>query len=161
MTDLIVNFPPQRQLNNNRRAVQFAAKAELYTFERHEENEENKVARHELWYTKAEYDLMQLKLKEDALNVRAMTADGTPFNYSGDGDDKVCCIGIEHHLTPACTRGVRDCRMRCIYAVLAEQTRQGPSSRFRWEAIALASISQTRWVALRARKLGKLHRESI
>jgi len=161
MTGLIVNFPPQRQLNNNHRAVRFAAEAELYTVERHEDNEENKVARHELWYTKAEYDLMKLKIKEDALNVRAMAANGAPFYYSGDGDDDICCIGIEHHLTPACTRGVRDCRMRCIYAVLAEQARQSLSARFRWEAIALVSISQTRWVALRARKLGKLHRDSI
>jgi len=160
MTDLIVNFPPQRQRRNNKHRVRFAAKAAVYTFERHFDNKD-KVARHELWYTKAEYGLMKLKLKEDVLNVQAKASDGSPFNYSGEGDDDVCCIGIEHQLTPACTRGVRDCRMRCIFAVVSEQARQSSSARFRWEAIALASIAQTRWVALRARKLGNLHRESI
>jgi hypothetical protein len=94
---------------------------------------------------------------DDVLEVRAMASEGGSFNYSGgggcNGDDDVCCIGIEHLLTPACALGVRNGRMRCIYAVLAlaEQTRQGqgPSSRFRfrWEAIAVASISQTRWAA--------------
>ena len=109
---------------------------------------------------------MKLDIKDDVLEVRAMASasEGGSFNYSGggdcDGDDDVCCIGIEHLLTPACALGVRNGRMRCIYAVLAEQTRQGPSSRFRWEAIAVASISQTRWAALRGRKLGKLHRDS-
>ena len=164
-TDLIVNFPSLQQ-RRHRRTVRFVDEAEIKVVERHEDNEENKVARHELWYTKAEYDLMKLNIKDDVLEVRAMASasEGGSFNYSGggdcDGDDDVCCIGIEHLLTPACALGVRNCRMRCIYAVLAEQTRQGPSSRFRWEAIAVASISQTRWAALRGRKLGKLHRDS-
>ena len=57
---------------------------------------------------------MKLKLNEDVLNARAIASDGAPFHYSGEGDEDVCCIGIEHHLTPACTLGVRDYRVRWV-----------------------------------------------
>jgi hypothetical protein len=153
MADLIVDFPHQR----NRRGVRFADTAQVNIVERHQDyHTENKVAHHELWYTKAEYRDMRLAIKEDVLEVRSKAADGFPFNYPGDDDVGVCCIGIEHLLTPACILEVKRCRARCIYAVLSAHARPSSSDM----DIALASFAQTRKVALRARTLGKLHRDS-
>jgi len=154
---LIVDFPPHQR---NVLAVRFADTAQVNIVERHEDYDtENKVARHELWYTKAEYHDMRLDIKEDVLEVRSNSADGSPFDYSGDDVASVCCIGIEHLLTPACMLEVRRCRARCVYAVLAEQARSQDTSSPEM-GIALASFAQTRKVALRARTLGKLHRDS-
>jgi len=159
MADLIVDFPHQR---NPHRAVRFAAvTAQWHIVERHEDYDtENKVARHELWYTKAEYHDMKLDIKEDVLEVRSNAAEGFPFNYSGDDGASVCCIGIEHLLTPACILEMKRCRARCVYAVLLEQARPKCLSSPEM-GIALASFGQTRKVALKARTLGKLHRDSI
>ena len=163
MADLIVDFPPrQRKL----RAVRFADTAQMYIVERHEdygEKNNSNVARHELWYTNAEYYSMKHAIKQDVLHVRAKTLTGATFNYAGAeaNESSICCIGIEHLLTPACTLEVKACRARCTGAVLAEQERQGPSTRLRWENIALASFAQTKKVAVRARVLGKLHHDSI
>ena len=70
---------------------------------------------------------------------------------------------IAHLLTPACVNEVMACRARCKRAVLAEQARQDqdPNARLGWEHIALASLAETRKAVLRARKLGKLHQDSI
>jgi hypothetical protein len=169
--DLIVDFPHQRS-NHRVAAVQFADTAQMYTVERHEDygnmNNGNGVARHELWYTKAEYYSMKLAIREDVGEVRAQALAGVPFNYAGNDDDdassaeessatSVCCIGIEHLLTPACMLKVNTCRARCTRAVLVEQSRQGASEM----DVALASFSQTRKSVLRGRKLGKLHQGSI
>jgi hypothetical protein len=159
MADLIVAFPHQR----NRLVVRFADTVQRYTIERHEDNN---VARHELWYTKAEYHSMKLAIKEDVLQVHAQAMAGVPFNYAGDDDasaveSSVCCIGIEHLLTANVILEVKACRARCIRAVLAEQARQGPSTRFGWEAIALASYAQSKKSVLKARRLGKLHEEAV
>ena len=156
MTDLIIDLPHQRKL----RAVQFAETSQLYIYKRHD------TARHEPWYTMSEYYSMKLAIREDVLEVRAQALAGAPFNYAGNGDASAvesggCCIGIEHLLTPACMDEVRACRARCIRAVLAEQVRQHPSALFGWEAIALASLAQTRKAGLRARGLGQLHQDSI
>ena len=48
---------------------------------------------------------------------------------------------------------MRTCRVRCTYAVLAEQARQG-SDEF---SVALASFGQTRVTTRRAMTLAKLH----
>jgi hypothetical protein len=148
--------------------VHFADKAELYIVERHEDSEENKVARHELWYTKYEYYSMKHDIRDDVQRARSTALQIGPFNYWGNGDDddtseesRGCWIGIAHLLTPACMLEVRTCRARCVYAVLAKQASLSPSTRFRWEDIALASFAQTRKAVLRARELGKLHQESI
>jgi len=141
--------------------VQFAETAQLHIYERHN------VARRELWYTKSEYYSMKRAVSEDVLKVRAArTSNEAPAN--GNDDDVAsaeesgrCFIGIKHLLTPACMDEVRACRAQCIHSVHAEQARQGPSARFGLETIALASFAQTRQPVLRARKLGKLHRDSI
>ena len=161
MTDLIVDFPHQR----NCRAVQFADTLQVRIVKRHAD------PRHELWYTKAEYDLMKLNMKEDVLNIRAETSSNdVAFASSGDDDaaaeeDSGFWIGIAHLLTPASVYEVMACRARCKRAVLAEQARQDlnlyPSARLRWEAIALASLAETSKAVLRARKLGKLHHDFI
>eukprot|EP00984_Skeletonema_dohrnii_P001586 scaffold496_cov108-Skeletonema_dohrnii-CCMP3373.AAC.2 len=152
--DLIVDFPQQRKRKS--RAVHFAETAQLCIFKR------PNVARHELFYTSSEYDLMKLVIREDVLAARAAMA----LRDSGEDDDvlskeSVCFMGIEHLLTPACIDEVRACRARCVRAVLTEQARQGPTPRFGWEAIALASFAQTRKAVLRARMLGVIHQESI
>ena len=178
MTELIVDFPTQRcqcnRHNHHRhRGVRFADFVETYIVERHEDYEESKVTRHDLWYTGLEYRLMKLSVKKDVLKVRARALARIPFNYSGndedDGDNddvsneenSICCIGIEHLLTSASIFEVNECRARCIRAVLSEQSRQGPSSKFRWEAIAFASLAETRRAAMRARRLGFFHQDSI
>jgi len=145
-TDLIVDFPLQR----NHQVVRFAERAQLYIVERHEDNEDN----NKLWYTKSDYNSMKRKLKQDVLQARAGDA-------SSEEEDSGFWIGIAHLLTPACMLEVKACRFRCVRAVLAEQARQSPSASFGWENIALASLAQTRKAVLRARKLGKLHQESI
>eukprot|EP00984_Skeletonema_dohrnii_P033150 scaffold28762_cov78-Skeletonema_dohrnii-CCMP3373.AAC.2 len=169
--DLIVDFPHQRS-NHRVAAVQFADDtAQMYTVERHKDygnmNNGNGVARHELWYTKAEYYSMKLAIREDVGEVRTQAMAGVPFNYAGNDDDdasagessatSVCCIGIEHLLTPACMLKVKTCRARCTRAVLVEQSRQGASEM----DVALASFSQTGKSVLRGRKLGKLHQGSV
>ena len=147
-TDLIVDFPLQR---NHHQVVRFAERAQLYIVERrHEDNEDN----NKLWYTKSDYNSMKRKLKQDVLQARAGDA-------SSEEEDSGFWIGIAHLLTPACMLEVKACRFRCVRAVLAEQARQSPSASFGWENIALASLAQTRKAVLRARKLGKLHQESI
>jgi len=86
------------------------------------------------------------------------------FNDDGESatESSGCCIGIEHLLTPACLLEVKRCRARCVYTVLIAQARSSdlPSSDSEID-IAIASIAQTRRVALRARSLGKLHQDSI
>ena len=151
MTDLIVAFLQQR----NHPVVRFADAPQLYIVERHE------VARHELWYTTAEYYLMQLAIEQDVLYVRTQLLAGVPFNTILADESSVCCVGIEHLLTPACIDEKKACRARCIRAVLTEQAKHHPSARFGWEAIALASFAQTRQPILRARKLGKLQQITI
>eukprot|EP00984_Skeletonema_dohrnii_P013692 scaffold5689_cov122-Skeletonema_dohrnii-CCMP3373.AAC.6 len=175
MPDLIEDFPHQ---NSHHRAVQFADSSQMYIVQRHEDygyGNENEnvvaVARHELWYTKAEYVSMKLAVKEDVLEVRARELAGVPFNYAGNDDDddasagageessssSVCCVGIEHLLTSFCRLQVKACRARCTRAVLVEQSRIEASE----TDVALASFVQTRKAVLRARKLGKLHLDSI
>ena len=173
MSNLIVEFPSfDRRNHRMMQAVRFADTVEVSVVQRHVDNEEHKVDRQELWYTKADYRRMKLDVKRDVLEVRANASAGAPFRYSGDDDDadessggssssSVCCIGIEHLLTPACVLGVKTCRARCKQAVFSELARQSPSARYSWEGTALASIAQTRKPALRARILGKLHRDSI
>ena len=145
-TDLIVDFPPQR----NHQVVRFAETAQLYIVERRHEDNEDK---NKLWYTKADYNSMKRKLKQDVLQARAGDASSE--------EDSGFWIGIAHLLTPACMLEVKACRFRCVRAVLAEQARQSPSTSVGWENIALASLAETRKAVLRARKLGKLHQESI
>jgi len=133
--------------------------AQMYFVERREDNH---VAGHELWYTNVEYHSMTLAIEEHVLQARAHALAGVPLNYAGDDDaaadeDSVCCVGIEHLLTDDVMLEMEACRARCIQAVLAEQARQDASEM----DIALASLAQTRKVALRARKLGKLHHEAI
>jgi len=166
MADSIVDFPHKRN-HNHGRSVRFAeTKTSQCNVKRYEH--EGCVARHELWYTKAEYEAMRLAVKEDVLEVRSKVAHGSPFNYAGNDDGESatessgCCIGIEHLLTPACLLEVKRCRARCVYTVLTTQARSNdlPSSDSEID-IAIASIAQTRRVALRARSLGKLHQDSI
>jgi hypothetical protein len=145
--------------------VKFADTLQVRSVKRHED------PRHELWYTTVEYDLMKLDMKEDVLNIRAETSsDDAAVACLGDDDaaaeeDSGFWIGIAHLLTPACVKEVIACRAGCKRAVLAEQARQDlylyPSERLRWEAIALASLTETSMAVLRARELGKLHHDSI
>ena len=148
-TDLIVDFPLQRQRNHQ--VVRFAETAQLYIVERRHEDNEDK---NKLWYTKADYNSMKRTLKQDVLQARANDA-------VSKEEDSGFWIGIAHLLTPACMLEVKACRFRCVRAVLAEQARQSSSASVGWEDIALASLAETRKAVLRARKLGKLHQESI
>ena len=157
-TDLIVDFPCNPRKS---RTVRFAEMSQLHIFKLQD------VARHELWYTKEEYRLMELVRLQDVLKVRAAAArkPREPADVHDDMSTKesVCVMGIEHLLTPACINEVRACRARCTRAVLMEQARQGPSPDpdLGWEAISLASLVQTREATLRAMRLGELHQESI
>ena len=108
---------------------------------------------------------------EDALQVRARISSCAPLNYSGNDEagapataaeaeeqrSSVCCIGIEHLLTQAIVRQRRAYIDRCIDAVLTEQERRGSTEM----DIAFASFVHSRGAALRARRLGRLHQDSI
>ena len=141
--ELIVDFPSQR----SRQAVRFADTAQLYIVDRYEDNEH----KNELWYSEKEYNSMKRNIKRDVLQARVDDA----------AAEEGFWIGIAHLLTPTIVFEVQACRYRCTRAVLSEQVRQGASSRFRCENIALASLAETRKAVLRARKLGKLHQASI
>jgi len=109
---------------------------------------------------------MKLALKEDVLNIRALTSNDAAGYDAAEveaEEDSGFWIGIAHLLTPACVYEMKACRSRCKRAVLEEQARQDqdPSSRFGWERIALASFAATRKAVLRAIKLGELHHDSI
>mmetsp|Transcript_9774 Transcript_9774/g.16160 ORF Transcript_9774/g.16160 Transcript_9774/m.16160 type:complete len:154 (+) Transcript_9774:217-678(+) len=150
--DLVADFP--RQLNLRR--VHFAESSHLHIYKRHN------VARHELWFTTTDYDLMKLEVQEDVLRVRAGRASNETAVADDDAETSGLWIGITHLLTQACIDEVRACRARCIRAVLSEQARQGPSAGFNsCEAIALASSAQTEHPVLRARILGKLNRDAL
>jgi hypothetical protein len=166
--ELIVDFPRRQR----QRSVHFAdtdtTMAQVHIIEPYGDVYGESVARHELWYTSAEYARMQVAVKEDVLEVWRMSRAGVPMSYAAGNHDRDTCdcwMGIEYLLSRASVNEVRACRARCVRAVLEEQDRQmnDPSARlrFRWDAIALASLSQTRRAALRARKLGKMHHDSI
>ena len=118
------------------RSVRFADTAQLYIVGRHEDykNKINNVARHDLWYTKSDYYSMRRAIEQDVLQVRAQALVGAPFNYAGDDEASasessvVCCVGIEHLLTPAFILETRACRARCILAVLIAQAGQDISN---------------------------------
>jgi hypothetical protein len=166
--DLIVDFPTHQNGRSRsidtRRSVQFADMSEMYIVDRHDDNED--VDRNDLWCNKEDYSRMRLAITKSVRKVRAMASAGVPISYSGDdgsGSSGACLIGIEHLLTPASAVEVKACRARCVRAVLQQQARQkmNPSSMFGWEFIAIVSFAETRKSAVRARRLGKLHQESI
>ena len=151
--DLIVDFPCQR---SNLRRVRFSETSELFIYNRHN------VARRELWFTAAEYNLMALVRQRDVLRLRAERASNEAADDYVDVERSGSWIGLTHLLTQAIIDEVRACRARCILAVLTEQTRQGPTASASFdscEAIALASSAQTRQPVLRARRLGELHQQ--
>jgi hypothetical protein len=162
-SELIVDFHTQRDRSIWRmRSVQFADTSEMYIVVRHHDNQD--VDRRDLWYNRTDYSRMRSAIQKSVRIVRAMASAGVPISYSGDhGSSDDCLIGIEHLLTQASAFEVKECRARCVQAVLQEQARQrtNPSATFRWDAIAAASYVETRKAAVRARKLGKLHRDSI
>ena len=162
--ELIVDFPNHHRIRSRstKRSVQFADTSEMYIVDRHYDNEG--VDRHDLWYNKQDYSRMRLATHKSVLRVRAMVSAGVAISYSGDdGSFDDCLFGIEHLLTPESALEVKACRARCVRAVLQEQARQAmnPSAMFGWESIAIASFAETRKAAVRARKLGKLHKDSI
>jgi hypothetical protein len=106
---------------------------------------------------------MRRATQNSVLEVRAMASAGVPISYSGnDGSSNDCLIGIEHLLTRANAFEAMACRRRCVRSVLVEQARQrmnpSASATFRWDAI---SYVETRKAGVKARKLGKLHMDSI
>lgn len=154
--------------------VRFADTAQLHIYSRQEEHcGKNDVAFHELWYTAADFRSMRRTFEQDVRRVRAQGVEpwvelaAVPFNNAGnDGDttadeNSVCYVGIESFLTVDLTLERAASREQCINAVLEEQARQEPSARFKCEAIALASSTQTREVVRRARMLGHFHQDSI
>lgn len=150
-TDLLVGFPKEGRRNREHSRLRFADKSDVHIVERHEDA--HKIPRHELWYTKPEYNSMKRTIQEDRHEVIRKSLGGS-FDYAGGNSSEVCCIGIEHLLTRESTLHVRDCRVRCTYAVLAEQARQGSDEL----SVALASFGQTRVTARRAVALAKLHK---
>ncbi len=154
------------------RSVRFAETSLLRLVTRHADRED--VDRQDLWYSEADLELMKLAALKDVLKVRDQIASGVPIDYflgdNGHDDSIVCLMGIESRYSRAHIIEVRACRERCVHAVLQEQERQqmmavSSSLLFtdwqRQDLIALASFSQTRNAATRARKLGLLHQASV
>ena len=137
-----------QQHKNTRQGVRFAETAHLCLYEQDLEDnkEKDNNDHHEFWYTESECFAMRRAAIQDAVKVLSNALAGAPFDYSGNNDDaSVCCVGIENLLAMS---KVSESVDRCISAVLTEQERHGSSEM----DIALASIAQTRKVALRARK---------
>ncbi len=164
--------------------VQFADRAQMLIFEQPEDSDGKSADPEELWYTQAEYARMTLAVKESVFEVWRRQRASQVSNPEGIGEENEespspaqaeaeaglqsilsDCVGIEHLLTRASMLEVRACRARCVDNVLDEQARQmadqSLSTRFRWDAIALSSLAQTRRTTLRARRLGKLHRDAV
>ena len=82
--------------------MHFAETVQLHIFKR------PNVARHELFYTTSEYDLMILVVREDVLAARAAMA----LRDSGEDDmfaiaiESVCVLEIEHLLVRICERNI-------------------------------------------------------
>ncbi len=151
-------------------SVRFADTVQLHIYSREEELCcKNDAAFHELWYNAADFRSMRLTFEQDVRRVReqGLGLAAVPLNNAGNDDDttadesSVCYVGIESFLTVDLMLERAASRERCINAVLVEQARQDPSARFKCEAIALASSTQTRKVARRARMLGHFHQDSI
>ena len=154
------------------RSVHFAEKSLLKLVTKHADRQD--VDRQDLWYSEADLELMKLAALKDVLKVRDQLATGVPIDYflgENDNDDSIVCLmGIESRYSRAHIIEVKACRERCVHAVLQEQERQhmmavSSSLLFtdwqRQDLIALASFSQTRNAATRARKLGLLHQASV
>ena len=154
------------------RSVHFAETSLLKLVTKHDDRED--VDRQDLWYSEADLELMKLAALKDVLKVRDQLATGVPIDYflgENDNDDSIVCLmGIESRYSRAHIIEVKACRERCVHAVLQEQERQhmmavSSSVLFtdwqRQDLIALASFSQTRNAATRARKLGLLHQASV
>jgi hypothetical protein len=85
-------------------SVRFADMAQMFIVGRngdYDQNNNNNVARHELWYSTSDIHSMRRAAAQDVLQVRAQALAGVPFNYAGDDDasadeSSVCCIGIEN-----------------------------------------------------------------
>ena len=140
----------------NTRSVRFADMAQLLIIEQKQKDNSK------LWYTQSEYYSMRQAIQQDVLQVREQALAGVPFNYAGDDDatdlqSSVCCVGIEHLLTPALALESAADRERCIRAVLVAQSRQDVSEM----DIAQDSLAQTRKLELRARFRGVLLKNSI
>ena len=149
-----------QQHKNTRQGVRFAETAHLCLYEQDLEDnkEKDNNDHHEFWYTESECFAMRRAAIQDAVKVLSNALAGAPFDYSGNDDASVCCVGIENLLAPSsCSLKVRESIDRCISAVFTEQAKLGSSEM----DIALASFAQTRKVALRARKLGIFHQDSI
>ena len=94
MEDQRPSAPPKTKM------VRFADTAQLRIIENDE------VARHELWYTEADYHRMKLAIIKSVLEVRQKLLAGTlllSLSYSDSGDDSSedcieCLTGIEHLL---------------------------------------------------------------
>eukprot|EP00985_Skeletonema_marinoi_P017407 scaffold9535_cov160-Skeletonema_marinoi.AAC.1 len=151
------------------RSVHFAETSSLKFVTKHEDRED--VNRQDLWYSQSDIDLMKIAAQNDILEVRDKMASGVPIDYilKEDDDNTVCLMGIENRHTAARAIEVKVCRARCVIAVLQEQEGQQmmdlSTSLFplwhRQDLIALASFSQTRKAAFRARKLALLHEECV
>eukprot|EP00984_Skeletonema_dohrnii_P035454 scaffold35219_cov172-Skeletonema_dohrnii-CCMP3373.AAC.1 len=151
------------------RSVHFAETSSLKFVTKHEDRED--VDRQDLWYSQSDIGLMKLAAQNDILEVRDKMASGVPIDYilKEEDDNTVCLVGIENRHTAARAIEVKVCRARCVLAVLQEQERQqmmdlstSPSIMwYRQDLIALASFSQTRKAAFRARKLALLHEECV
>ena len=92
-------------------SVRFADTALLYIVNRQQDyDKKNDVARNELWYTAADFHSMRQAVAQDVFHVRAQALAGVPFNYAGDDESSVCCVGIENFLTAGFMVEMSACR---------------------------------------------------
>ncbi len=124
-----------------------------------DDNEENNVTCHELWYIGSELNSMRRATIANIGELRARVAAGARLSYevNDDDTDDVSWLGIERLVIPALALETRACIDRCIDAVLSEQGRHGSSG----IDIALASFAQSRSAALRAMRLAEFLQDSM
>ena len=151
---------PSQINRSNRQVVQFNDTPPVSVFVCHQDdNEENNVACHELWYIGSELNSMRRATIANIGELRARVAAGARLSYevNDDDTDDVSWLGIERLVIPTLALETRACIDRCIDAVLSEQGRHGSSE----IDIALASFAQSRRAAQRAMRLAKFLQDSM
>ena len=148
---------PSQINRSNRKVVLFDDTPQVSTFVCHQDNEENNVAHHELWYIGSELNSIRRATFADIDELRARVAAGARLSYEVNDDTDVSWLGIERLVIPALVIETRACIDRCIDAVLSEQGRHGSSE----ITIALASFAQSRRAAQRALRLAEFLQDSM
>mmetsp|Transcript_38115 Transcript_38115/g.80237 ORF Transcript_38115/g.80237 Transcript_38115/m.80237 type:complete len:164 (-) Transcript_38115:43-534(-) len=161
MSDLIVDFPSQRQdnvpLRERVKAVNFATTNELRFFERN-----NEVDMCNAWYSDEDYKSMRIENKYAILelHMKYKKLSSASMNQGDVAAEALCddrVTGIEKFLTSNLINESKTMKVHCRNGVLDQQERQNKSGEY--DPIRIACMSQiySEWSVRRAYTIGMLH----